>query len=117
MDLLGVLAATTVLIALGALALAGWCVWLLHKHWPRPDWVAAKEQMQMIFSAYTKGREAVPVREALESMAAELAAAKQRAVMTRDAESFIAEHAATDKQDMETPVPVGEFGTNLQTGS
>lgn len=102
------------IFALGCLALAGWCVWLLHRHWPKPDWLAAKEAMILIFSAYRKGRDAVPVNEALESMAAELAVAKQREFMSRQAETFLADRVVPDREDLDKPEPVVELGGNAQ---
>ena len=96
------------------LALAGWCIWLLHKHWPKPDWEAAKEAMVLIFSAYRKGRDSVPVNEALESMAAELAGARQREVMTRQAKMFLADRVKPDREDLDEAETVATLGENVQ---
>jgi hypothetical protein len=103
-----------VILAVAALALAGWSIWLLQRHWPKPDWLVAKEAMILIFSAYRKGRDAVPVNEALESMAAELAVARQREFMSRQADTFMADRVVPDREDMEAAETVAEMGNNVQ---
>ena len=97
------------------LALAGWCIWLLHRHWPKPDWVAAKEQMATIFLAYCQGRDKVPIREALQTMARELEVATQREFISRKAETFLADRVVPDRQDLDESETVATLGENVQS--
>ena len=71
------------LVTLGALGLAGWCCWLLHRHWPKSDAAFAKEFAAMLWTAEQRGRGA-DLPTAAEDLDA--SAARDRAM--RDAEAW-----------------------------
>jgi len=120
------IAAILAIVAMGCLALAGWCIWLLQRHWPKTDAAVVRELMVMNFSAFRKGREQVPVKDALAQMEVELSDMRDRAANTQAQDDFIrrtnADQAAAKaaghvppEEEPEEAETVAEFGTNLQS--
>ncbi|HUT62132.1 MAG TPA: hypothetical protein VNA25_30200 [Phycisphaerae bacterium] len=112
--LIALVGLTIALMGLGCLGLCACCVWALHRHWPKTAYEDARDQMVLFFSAYRKGREQVPVQQALAEMERELFETKERIRMKREAEQFAASQRPFDQADMDRPETVAVMGNHVE---